>query len=52
MHYVWVIDVQPARDAELEEVRTLLLRDLESRARNRSLEESLARMREQYEVRT
>ena len=52
MHYVWVIDVEPARDAQLEEVRTLLLRDLESRARNQSLEESLARMREQYEVRT
>jgi hypothetical protein len=50
LHYVWVIAVEPARDATLDEVRTLLLRDLESRARNKALEDSLAKMREQYEV--
>ena len=50
LHYVWVIQVEPARDATLEEVQTLLQRDLESRARNQALEDSLSRMREQYEV--
>ncbi len=50
-HYVWVDDIEPARDATLEEVRPVLLRDLESLARAEALEESKARLRKEYEVR-
>ena len=49
-HYVWVSEIEPARDATLEEVRGLLLRDLESRARAAALQDSIGRLREQYEV--
>ena len=49
-HYVWVEDVEPAREATLEEVRGLLQRDLEARARAEALEASIAAMRENYEV--
>jgi len=49
-HYVWVSEVQPDRDATLDEVRTQLLRDLESRAKAAALQESIAAMRENYEV--
>jgi len=49
-HYVWVSEIEPARDATLEEVRGLLLRDLESRAKAVALQESIARLREEYEV--
>ena len=51
LHYVWVSEVEPERDATLEEVRGLLLRDLESRARTAALRESIAALRERYEVR-
>ena len=50
VHYVWVEDVEPSRDATLEEVRGLLQRDLESRERTRALSESIDTMRENYEV--
>jgi hypothetical protein len=50
-HYVWVSEVEAARDATLEEVRAQLLRDLESRARSTALRESIAAMRDDYEVR-
>jgi hypothetical protein len=50
VHYVWVEDVEPSRDATLEEVRGLLQRDLESRERTRALRESIDAMRENYEV--
>ena len=49
-HYVWVSEIEPERDATLEEVRSLLQRDLESRARSAALEGSIARLREDYEV--
>lgn len=52
LHYVWVEDVEPEREATLEEVRPQLLRDLESRARADALRESIDRLRERYEVRT
>mgnify|MGYP001544746529 FL=1 len=51
VHYVWVEAVEPSRDATLEEVRGLLLRDLESRARAEALRDSIETMRENYEVR-
>ena len=50
LHYVWVSAVEPDRDATLDEVRAQLLRDLESRARNEALQESMASLRENYEV--
>jgi hypothetical protein len=50
LHYVWVEDVEPAREANLEEVRGLLQRDLESRAQAEALRESIDALREHYEV--
>lgn len=50
LHYVWVSEVEPGRDATLDEVRVQLLRDLESRASDAALQESIEAMREQYEV--
>jgi len=51
LHFVWVSEVEPGRDATLEEVRAQLQRDLESRASDAALAESIAALREQYEVR-
>lgn len=51
LHYVWVSEVEAGRDATLDEVRVQLTRDLESRAADAALQESIATMREQYEVR-
>jgi len=51
LHYVWVGDVEMEREATLEEVRGQLLRDLESRAKATALQESIAALRENYEVR-
>ena len=50
LHYVWVSDMEPDRDATLEEVRLQLLRDLESRAKATALRESVDAMREDYEI--
>ncbi len=51
LHYLWVENIEPGRDAELEEVRKRLERDLLSRHRAEALEEAIAKVREQYEVR-
>ena len=51
LHFVFVSEVEPGRDATLEEVRTQLVRDLESRARAAALEEGIAALRQDYEVR-
>ncbi|MEP5566791.1 MAG: peptidyl-prolyl cis-trans isomerase [Halioglobus sp.] len=50
LHYVYVDALEPSRDATLEEVRVILVRDIESRARSAALQESTERMREDYEV--
>ena len=50
LHYVWVSEMEPDRDATLDEVRTQLLRDLESRAKATALHGGIAAMRENYEV--
>tara|TARA_R110001599_G_scaffold353851_2_gene600185 strand:- start:5565 stop:6497 length:933 start_codon:yes stop_codon:yes gene_type:complete len=50
LHYVWVSEVEPGRDATLEEVRAQLERDLESRASSDALQQSISDLREQYEV--
>jgi hypothetical protein len=52
MHYVWVSELEPARDAALEEVRLQLQRDLESQAKDRALRNSVDAMRQNYEIRT
>lgn len=52
LHYVWVEAIEPSRDATLEEVRTELLRDLESRARDKALADSIAALRQRYKVRS
>lgn len=51
LHYVWVEAIEPAREAALDEVRTQLLRDLESRARDNALSDSVSDLRQHYEVR-
>ena len=51
LHYVWVEAIEPAREATLEEVRTQLLRDLELRAREETLADSISALRARYEVR-
>jgi len=51
LHYVWVDALEPARDAALEEVRPQLQRDLESRAKDARLRESISAMRQHYEIR-
>lgn len=50
LHYVWVSEVRPEREATLDEVRTQLLRDLESRAKAAALQGGIAAMRKNYEV--
>lgn len=50
LHYVWVNAIEPGRDASLDEVRTQLLRDLESRASDAALQDSIKKMRAEYEV--
>jgi hypothetical protein len=52
LHFVWVDAIEPARDATLDEVRTQLQRDLESRARDTALSDSISALRRQYEVRS
>lgn len=51
LHYVWVEALEPARDASLEEVLPQLQRDLESRARQAALRDSISAMRQDYEIR-
>jgi len=51
LHYVWVSAVEPAREATLEEVRQQLVRDLESRARDTTLRDSINALRQNYEIR-
>jgi hypothetical protein len=50
-HYVWVDEIEPAREATLDEVRRQLVRDLESRHRAEALASAVDRLREEYEVR-
>jgi hypothetical protein len=49
-HYVYLEAFEPARDAELSEVRGQLQRDLEIAARDAALAEARDRLRQQYEV--
>jgi len=51
LHYVWVSEVEPSRDATIDEVRLQLQRDVESRARETALRNSINATRENYEIR-
>jgi hypothetical protein len=51
MHYVWVSEMEAARDATLDEVRLQLQRDLESRAKETALRDSISAMHQNYEIR-
>lgn len=50
LHYVYVSELEASRDAQFEEVRQLLQRDLASRARAEALADSIASLRADYEV--
>lgn len=50
LHHVFVAELEPARDATLEESREQLRRDLESRARTAALQQSIDELRQDYEV--
>jgi PPIC-type PPIASE domain len=50
LHYVWVGEVEPERDATLEEVRAQLQRDLESEASAAALKAAIDILREDYTV--
>jgi hypothetical protein len=50
LHYVWVSDIEPEREAQLPEVRTQLVRDLESRAKDVALRSAIETLRADYEV--
>jgi hypothetical protein len=49
-HLVWVESLEPARDAELDEVRAQLVRDLNLQRRRDTLRNAVLEVREQYEV--
>jgi hypothetical protein len=51
VHCVWVEAIEPGREATLEEVRVQLQRDLEARARDAALNNSIAALRQHYEIR-
>lgn len=50
LHYVWVAELEPERDATLDEVRGQLLRDLEMRAKADALASAIEKLRLDYEV--
>jgi hypothetical protein len=48
---VWINAVEPGREAALDEVRSQLQRDLEARAKETALRDSITAMRQNYEIR-
>jgi len=51
LHVVWVTAIEPERDALLEEVEPQLRRELEANARHQALQDAIAALRDDYEVR-
>jgi len=51
LHYVWLSALEPARDAQLEEVEQQLRNDLEYGAQAQALKNAIAALRDDYEVR-
>jgi hypothetical protein len=49
-HLVWIEQLQPARDARLDEVRDQIIRDLKLERRRAALRDAIAGVRENYEV--
>ena len=50
LHYVWVSAVEPAHDARLEEVEQQLRNDLEYAAQAQALQNAIAALRDDYDV--
>lgn len=50
LHLVWMDEVEPARDARLDEVREQLARDLLRENRRQALQDATAWLRQRYEV--
>nr|MCS5559286.1 peptidylprolyl isomerase [Oceanospirillaceae bacterium] len=50
LHYVWLSEFKPARDAELEEVKQQLLTDLEYTANKQTLQCAIAVLRVEFDV--
>jgi len=50
LHYVWVTAVEPGREAQFEEVQSQVRRDLEAKARAQALQNAIAVLRNDYEV--
>jgi hypothetical protein len=50
LHYVWVSAIEPAREAQFEEVESQILRGLEAKARTQALQHAVAALRNDYEV--
>lgn len=51
LHYVWVSDFEPSRDARLEEVEEKLRKDLTYEAQAQALKAAIVTLREDYDVR-
>ena len=49
-HYIWLKDFEPAREAELHEVKQQLLIDLDYIAKKQALKCAIATLRSEYEV--
>jgi len=50
LHYVWIAAIEPAREAQFEEVKSQVRRDLEAKARAQALQNAIAALRNDYEV--
>jgi hypothetical protein len=51
LHYVWVMAIEPGREAQFEQVEPQVRRDLEAKARRQALQNAIAALRNDYEVR-
>ena len=51
LHYVWIAAIEPGRDAQFEEAQPQVRRDLMAKARTQALKDSIAALRNDYEVR-
>jgi len=51
LHYVWLSQFEPARDAELQEVKQKILADLEYTANKQALQCAIAALRTEFDVR-
>ena len=50
LHYVWIAEIEPARDAQLREVEQQIIYDLEYAAKKQVLQCAIAVLRKDYDV--